>query len=109
MVETGLQESVLSRLSAVKSQVELKIFVRPDSEPCRRTALLGARLAVGSGLFRTEIINHLDFPVMSRRYRIGSVPRTVVNGRTEINGARSGEDFLERVLGALVAQSEMYR
>lgn len=107
--ESGLGEPILSRLSAVKKPVELKIFVRPDSEPCRRTAMLGAKFAVESGLFRTEIINHLDFPVMSRRYRISSVPRTVVNGRTEINGARGGEDFLERVLGALTAQPEMHR
>jgi hypothetical protein len=107
--ESGLAERVLSRLSAVKSQVELKIFVRPDSEPCRRAAILGMRLAVACDLFRTEVINHLDFPVMSKRYKVGAVPRTVVNGGTEIIGARGGEDFVERVLGALVAQPEMYR
>lgn len=107
--ESGLGERVLARLSAVKSQVELRLFVRPDSEPCRRAAVLGAKLAVESALFRTEVINHLDFPVMSRRYKVGAVPRTVVNGRAEIIGARGGEDFLERVLGALVAQPELYR
>lgn len=107
--ETGLPADVLSRLGSVKRTVELKIFVRPDSEPCRRAALLGAELAVASGHFRTEVINHLDFPVMSRRYRIGSVPRTIVNGRIEIDGARGAGDFIERVLGALVAQPEIYR
>ena len=107
--EPGLHERVLSRLSAVKKPVELKIFVRPDSEPSRRAAMLGMRLAVACDLFRTEVINHLDFPVMSKRYKVGAVPRTVVNGRAEIIGARGGEDFLERVLGALTAQTEMYR
>ena len=107
--ETGLPAGALLRLGSVKRPVELKLFVRPDSEPCRRAALLGANLAVASGHFRTEVINHLDFPVMSRRYRIGSVPRTIVNGRIEIDGARGAGDFIERVLGSLVAQSEIYR
>ena len=107
--EAGLSPAVLDRLSAVKRPVELKLFIRPDSEPCRRAALLGMGLAVASELVRTDVINHLDFPVMSKRYKIGAVPRTLVNGRTEINGALGGEDFIERVLGALVAQPEIYR
>jgi len=107
--EAGLSPAVLDRLSAVRKPVELKVFIRPDSEPCRRAALLAMRLAIASALVRTDIINHLDFPVMSKRYRIGAVPRTIVNGRAEINGARGGEDFVERVLGALVAHPEMYR
>jgi alkyl hydroperoxide reductase subunit AhpF len=107
--EAGLPAGVLSRLSSVKSQVELKVFIRPDSESCRRAALLAMRLAVTNGLVRTEVINHLDFPVMSRKYKVGAVPRTVVNERTEISGARGGEDFMERVLGALVAQPDIYR
>ncbi len=107
--EAGLSPAVLDRLSAVKKPVELKMFIRPDSEPCRRAALLAMRLAVACALVRTDVINHLDFPVMSKRYKVGAVPRTVVNDRAEIDGARAGEDFVERVLGALVAQSEMYR
>jgi hypothetical protein len=107
--EPGLPAGALSRLSAVKRPVELRIFVRPDSEPCRRAALVGAGLATASALVRTEVVNHLDFPVMSKRYKVGAVPRTVVNGRAEIDGARGAEDFVDRVLGALVAQPEMHR
>ena len=82
--------------------------VAPVPEPSTM-ALLGMGLAVASELVRTDVINHLDFPVMSKRYKIGAVPRTLVNGRTEINGARGGVDLVERVLGALVAQPEMHR
>jgi hypothetical protein len=107
--EPGLPAGALSRLLSVKRPVELRIFVRPDSEPCRRVALVGAGLATASALVRTEVVNHLGFPVMSKRYKVGAVPRTVVNGRAEIDGARGAEDFVDRVLGALVAQPDMHR
>lgn len=104
-----LSSGVLARLSSVKRPVGLKIFVRPESEFCRRTALFGMRLAAGNEMFSAEVINHLDFPVMSKKYKIGAVPRTIVNEKAEINGARDGDDFIERMLGALVAQAEPYR
>jgi len=107
--ESGLSDRLRRLLGSVKRPVALRIFISPESEYCRRTALFGMRLAVENGLFSTEVINHLDFPVISKRYKIGAVPRTVVNERGEINGAIDGEDFLERMLGALVAQAEPYR
>jgi hypothetical protein len=107
--EPGLSPGALVRLAAVKRPVLLRIFVRPESEYCRRTALFGMKLAVESALFGTEVVNHLDFPVMSKKYKIGAVPRTIVNEGPEINGAREGEDFMERVLGAMVAQPDIYR
>ena len=107
--EPGLSPRVLARLSMLKRPVGLRIFISPESEHCRRTALFGMKLAVESGLVRTEVVNHLDFPVMSKKYKIGAVPRTIVNDRDEINGTRDGEDFIERMLGALVAQAEPYR
>jgi len=107
--ESDLSPRQRRSLEMVKRPVVLRIFISPESEHCRRTALFGMRLAVESGLFSTEVINHLDFPVMSKRYKIGAVPRTVVNEKAEITGALDGEDFLERMLGALVAQAEPYR
>lgn len=107
--ESGLSPRQRRTLEMFKRPVGLRIFISPESEHCRRAALFGMRLAVESALVRTEVINHLDFPVMSKRYKIGAVPRTVVNERAEITGAIDGEDFLERMLGALVAQAELYR
>ena len=74
----------------------------------RIAVALAFRLAVASPRVSAEVVNHLDFPVMSRKYRIGVVPRTVVNDRCEINGARDEGDFVERMLGALIAQPDSY-
>jgi hypothetical protein len=107
--ESGLSPGSRRRLDAVRRPVGLRIFISPESEHCRRTALFGMRLAVESALVGTEVVNHPDFPVMSKKYKIGAVPRTIVNEKVEINGARDGEDFIERMLGALVAQADLYR
>jgi len=107
--DSGLGPSVREGLSRLERPVGLKVFISPESEFCLRSAAFALRLAVESPRVCTEVINHLDFPVMSKRYGIGAVPRTVVNDRWEINGARDGRDFVERMLGALVPQPEIYR
>lgn len=107
--EAGLTPAICEKLGAIRSPVELKLFISPESEYCRRSANFAFCLAVESSRIRTELINHIDFPLMSRRYKIGNTPRMFVNEKLEINGARGGDEYIERILGAMVPQAEMHR
>ena len=107
--DSGLRSAIRGKLGAVTRPVELKVFISAESEYCLRSALFALRLAVESRQVSTEVINQLDFPVMSQRYRIGITPRTFVNERTQINGALGEDECVEKILGALVPQSEMHR
>lgn len=106
---SGLQPRTVDKLAALKKPVNIKVFISPESEYCARPAGLAAKMAAESPLVATELINTPDFPVLSQRYRVETSPRTIVNDRVEFNGARAEDEFVEKVLAAVVPQGEMYR
>lgn len=106
---SGLRPRTADKLAALKKPVNIKVFISPESEYCGRPAGLAARMAAESPLVAAELINSPDFPVLSQRYRVETTPRTIVNDTVEFNGARPEDEFVEKVLAAVVPQGEMYR
>jgi hypothetical protein len=48
---------------------------------------------------RASCVEATEFMALSRRYRVTGVPKTIVNGTTEILGALPEELFVRGVLG----------
>ena len=55
-------------------------------------------MAVESPRVTAEVIEASEFPGLSQQYAVSGVPKTVVNERIEILGARSEAAFLAEVL-----------
>jgi hypothetical protein len=107
--ESGLARRTREMLASLKKPLVLKVFVSPESELCVRTSGLAMRMAAGFPLVCAELVNAPDFPVMSQRYRVENTPRTIVNDIVELDGAPDEGAFVEKVLGAVVPQGEIYR
>lgn len=105
---SGLGPVIRRRAAAIKRPLVLRVFISPEMEYCKRPALLALRLAVENEHIRSELINHIDFPVLSQRYKIGTAPRTIVNDSVEIGGALAEARFLEEIFSALVPQVRPY-
>jgi hypothetical protein len=56
-------------------------------------------MAVESPRITAEVIEASEFPGLSEQYAVSAVPKTVVDGRLEILGARSESVFVREVLG----------
>lgn len=56
-------------------------------------------MAVESRRVTAEVIEASEFPDLSDRYQVSGVPKTIVNERVEILGARSEAAFVREVLG----------
>jgi hypothetical protein len=56
-------------------------------------------MARESALIRASCVEATEFMDLSRRFRVTGVPKTIVNGSTEILGALPEELFVRSVLG----------
>ena len=57
-------------------------------------------MAVESGKVTSLIVEASEYPDLVRRYHVSGVPKTIVNERIEILGARPEEDFVRTAVGA---------
>lgn len=60
---------------------------------------LAQRIAQEHDLIRASSVDAAEFMELSMRYRVTGVPKTVVNGETEILGALPEAEFVRAVLG----------
>jgi hypothetical protein len=62
-------------------------------------------MAFASPLVTAAAVEATEFPDLARRYRVSAVPKTIVNGETEILGALPQGAFVEQALGAVKVES----
>jgi hypothetical protein len=58
-------------------------------------------MAMESPRVHADVIEANEFPELSQRFRVSAVPKTVINGTSEVLGGLPETQFMERVLGAL--------
>ncbi len=63
-------------------------------------------MAIESNRVRADVIEAIEFPDLSQRYAVSAVPKTVVNDRIEILGARPESAFVREVLRAVESRPE---
>jgi len=58
-------------------------------------------MAVESPNVTSIIVEASEYPDLVRKYQVSGVPKTIVNERVEILGARPEEDFVRTAVGVL--------
>jgi hypothetical protein len=56
-------------------------------------------MAVESDKVTSIIVEASEYPDLVRKYHVSGVPKTMVNGKVEILGARPEEDFVREAVG----------
>jgi predicted DsbA family dithiol-disulfide isomerase len=57
-------------------------------------------MAVESPKVTAVIVEASEYPDLVRKYQVSGVPKTMVNEKVEILGARPEEDFVRTAVGA---------
>jgi len=60
-------------------------------------------MAVESTKITSIVVGANEFPDLVRKYQVSGVPKTMVNEKVEILGARPEDDFVRTALGAIAA------
>ena len=82
--------------------VVMQTFVTPTCPHCPRAVLTAFELALGNDKIIAEGIEANEFPVLSGRFRIASVPDTIIDGSGQhrVLGAQPKRQFVEAVRAA---------
>jgi predicted DsbA family dithiol-disulfide isomerase len=57
-------------------------------------------MAVESGNVTSIIVEASEFPDLVRKYQVSGVPKTVINDRVDVLGARGEDEFIRTAVGA---------
>jgi glutaredoxin-like protein len=83
----------------VSGPIDIQVFVTPTCPYCPRAVTLAHRMAREDSRIKASSVDAAEFMELSQRHRVTGVPKTVVNGATEIMGAVPEAAFVRAVLG----------
>ena len=95
--ETALTEQSRAQLRALSAPVALQVFFTPTCVYCPQMISLANQIAIESPLVTAVAIDATGFPDLVRRYNVNGVPKTVINGTTEIMGAMPEDQFVAAI------------
>jgi alkyl hydroperoxide reductase subunit AhpF len=62
-------------------------------------------MALENPRIKADVIEASEFPQLSQRYRVVSVPKTIVNEKTEFVGSLPAQQILQHVQSALAGKN----
>lgn len=105
--DSGLSEETRAALSELPRAVHLQVFSTPTCPYCPRAARLAFQFALASDKISADAVEVTGFPELAQRYRVSSVPKTVVGDSLEFVGALPESNLLQQVQQAAGAGSRI--
>ena len=84
-------------LQTVRRKANIKLFVLTTCTFCPVVARHAYRAAIESPRITTEVIDSAIFVEWSQKHLVAGVPKVVLNDNTDITGAVSEEEFMEKL------------
>ena len=98
--DSALSEPTRQALATLAGPVHVQVFSTPTCPHCPRAVRLAYRFAIESDRVTADGIEVTGYPDLARKYRVSSVPKTVVAETIEFVGAGPEEMLLRHVLQA---------
>ncbi len=99
--ESGLQQATKDALAKIDKPLHFQVFVTPTCPYCPRAVLTAHKMAMENEFIRADMIEATEFPELSDKYGVMSVPRVVINEEHYFEGALPEQVFLLAALNAL--------
>lgn len=94
---TDLSEEVKIKLRGVKSPVDIQVFTLPDCPGSPRMARAAHKFCVENMNITADVIDTLEFRKLAAEKQVLETPKTLINGKVEIQGALLERDLADRV------------
>lgn len=96
---SGLSRDSKKRLSKLKAKRRIQIFVTPTCPYCPGEVLNANRAAVEKpNLISSECVESSENIDLAQKFNVGSVPQTVINGKTFNIGLQAEDLFIEGLI-----------
>lgn len=105
---TSFSEEVKNKLKQVNKKVHIQVFASPTCPYCPRAVRTAHMFAIENEHITADMVEITEFPHLTQRYAVMSVPKIVINEDTSFVGAYPEEYFLEQILAAISSYNPMY-
>lgn len=99
--DSGLSDETKTLLKELVDPLHLQVFVTPTCPYCPGAVRLAHQLAMESDLVMGDMVEAIEFPHLSQKYRVQGVPRTVINENTHMEGMAPEHMLMAKVKEAL--------
>jgi glutaredoxin-like protein len=100
--DSGLSAATREFLAKLDQPVYLEVFVTPTCPFCPRAVILAHKMALESPWVQAEGVEATEFPELSDKYNVSSVPHTAINlGAAELIGAGNEQAMVGEIKKAL--------
>jgi len=99
--DSGLSDETKNMLKELTDPLHLQVFVTPTCPYCPGAVRLAHQLAMESDLVKGDMVEAIEFPHLSQKYRVQGVPRTVINESTHMEGMAPEHMLMAKVKEAL--------
>jgi len=96
-----LQPATLKKLALIDKPVRIQVFVTPSCPYCPRAVRTAHQFAFVNEYITGDMIEATEFPELSEKYGVMSVPKIVINDKVEFVGAYPEPNYVAEVLKAV--------
>ena len=98
--DSGLAPESRELVKKLTRPVHIQVFVTLTCPYCSRAVELAHKLALENDLIRSDMVEAAEFPQLVNKYNVMAVPKIVINGEIQFEGALPEPAFLEQVMKA---------
>ena len=99
--ESGLSPKNKEALRHLDQAVHIQVFVTPTCPYCPPAVRVAHRLAIESDMIWADMIEANEFVPLAQKHAVMSVPKTVINERSDLTGAVSEDLLVAHVMNAV--------
>jgi len=100
--DSGLSDETRQALIRIDQPVQILVFVTPTCPYCPRAVVLAHQFAIESPMIEAEMVEAMEFPELSERFRVSGVPQTTINnGAGTVIGAVPEIQLLSEIQAVL--------
>ncbi|MBR9689984.1 MAG: glutaredoxin [Candidatus Altiarchaeota archaeon] len=99
--KTELSNELKAELKKIDKSVEIKVFVTPTCPYCTKMVFAAHQFAMENANIQSTMVEATEFPELSQKNSVMSVPKTVLNDTTSFEGAVPEHIFIKKILELL--------
>jgi len=103
---TDLSEETKAALKKLEEPLHIQVFVTLTCPYCPGAVELAHKLAMESELITSDMVESAEFPVLSRKYKVMSIPKVIINGKEQFEGVLTEKEFVENLISAAIKTSK---
>lgn len=97
----NLSPESIERLKTIEKPIDIKVFVTPTCPYCPRAVITAHNIAMANENVVASMIEANEFPDLSMKFGVSSVPQIVINDEVIFVGAYPEKQFIDEVFKAV--------